>query len=104
MLADHAFDPATPGFVGATVELPLGPAAPGIVGATTELPPGAAAPGIVGATTGRPLDWAVTGKRLALRHGFLTVRSPRWAAVSGPPSPGLEASIARMEEDLAAAT
>ncbi|MGK5685071.1 glutamate-cysteine ligase family protein [Actinoplanes sp. URMC 104] len=77
LIAEHAFAPATPGFVGAAVDLPL------------------AAPGL-----SDPM-LATLAVRPALRHGFLTARSPRVAVVSGPPSPGLEASIARMSEDLA---
>ncbi|WP_307834549.1 glutamate-cysteine ligase family protein [Paractinoplanes lichenicola] len=69
LLAEHAFAPATPGFVGVTVELPA----------------------------------ALTGRH-QLRHGFLSPRSPGTAALSGPPSPGLEAGIARMADDLDAAT
>ncbi|MFG1992888.1 glutamate-cysteine ligase family protein [Actinoplanes sp. NPDC048988] len=71
LLASHAFDPATPGFVGASLELPV-----------------AAAP----------------SHRVPLRHGFLDARSARVAVVSGPPSPGLAACLARMSDDLAAAS
>ncbi|WP_250008626.1 glutamate-cysteine ligase family protein [Actinoplanes sp. M2I2] len=77
LLAEHAFAPATPGFVGAEVDLPLD--APGLPAA------------LLTALTFRPV----------LRHGFLTARSPRLAVVSGPPSPGLEACLARMADDLA---
>ncbi|MFF5081803.1 glutamate-cysteine ligase family protein [Actinoplanes sp. NPDC000266] len=69
LVASHAFDPATPGFVGASLELPV-----------------AAAP----------------SHRVPLRHGFLDARSARVAVVSGPPSPGLAACLARMTDDLAA--
>ncbi|WP_308121036.1 glutamate-cysteine ligase family protein [Paractinoplanes bogorensis] len=65
LVAEHAFAPATPGFVGATVDRP----------------------------------GAGRGERIPLRHGFRTEAG----AVSGPPSPGLEACIARMDDDLAAA-
>ncbi|WP_433383727.1 glutamate-cysteine ligase family protein [Actinoplanes sp. CA-142083] len=79
LVAGRAFDPAPPGFVGAAVDVPL--AAPG-------LPPASA----------RQL-----AARPALRHGFVTARSPRLAVVSGPPSPGLTASLSRMTDDLRAA-
>ncbi|XVV17009.1 hypothetical protein ACQP2X_22325 [Actinoplanes sp. CA-131856] len=69
LIASHAFDPAAPGFVGASLELPV-----------------AAAP----------------SHRVPLRHGFLDARSARVAVVSGPPSPGLAACLARMSDDLAA--
>jgi glutamate--cysteine ligase len=75
-LADRALDPAAPGFVGAAVDLPL--AAPGLP------------PALVEALAGRP----------PLRHGFRTARSPRLIVVSGPPSPGLEACLDRMTQDL----
>ncbi|MCY1140930.1 glutamate-cysteine ligase family protein [Actinoplanes sp. Pm04-4] len=77
LLAEHAFAPATPGFVGAEVDLPLG--APGLPTA------------LLTALALRPV----------LRHGFLTASSPRMAVVSGPPSPGLEACLSRMADDLA---
>ncbi|GAA0484104.1 hypothetical protein Ade02nite_95990 [Paractinoplanes deccanensis] len=70
LIAAHAFDPATPGFVGATLDLPV---------------------------------TAAPAQRVPLRHGFLDPRSPHLATVSGPPSPGLAASLARMRDDLAAA-
>ena len=76
LLADHAFAPATPGFVGAAVDLPL--SAPGMPDA------------LLTALALRPV----------LRHGFLTASSPSVAVVSGPPSPGLEACLDRMAEDL----
>ncbi|MFI5891881.1 glutamate-cysteine ligase family protein [Actinoplanes sp. NPDC051513] len=79
LIAGRAFDPAPPGFVGAAVDLPL--ASPG-------LPAG---------------DVARLATRPALRHGFLTARSPRLAVVSGPPSPGLAVSLSRMTDDLRAA-
>ena len=77
LLADHAFTPATPGFVGAAIDLPAaGPAL---------------AADVLAALATRPV----------LRHGFLTARSPRAAVLSGPPSPGVEACLARMADDLA---
>ena len=78
LLADHAFTPAVPGFVGAAIDLPV------------------AGPGL--AEDAR----AALATRPVLRHGFLTVRSPRAAVLSGPPSPGVEACLARMADDLAA--
>ncbi|MCO8274248.1 glutamate-cysteine ligase family protein [Actinoplanes sp. TRM 88003] len=77
LLTEHAFSPATPGFVGAEVDLPLGP--PGLPDA------------LLTALALRPV----------LRHGFLTARSARLAVVSGPPSPGLETCLDRMADDLA---
>ncbi|MEU7901418.1 glutamate-cysteine ligase family protein [Actinoplanes sp. NPDC049118] len=76
LVADQAFTPGMPGFVGVAVDLLLDrPALPGT-------PPGSPA------------------ERPRLRHGFLTAGSARVAVVSGPPSPGVEASAARMTEDL----
>ena len=77
LLAEHAFAPATPGFVGAEVDLPLG------------------SPGLPDAL------FTALALRPTLRHGFLTARSARLAVVSGPPSPGLETCLARMADDLA---
>lgn len=79
LLAARAFAPATPGFVGAAVDLPL--AAPGL------------SPALVEALDARP----------PLRHGFRTARSARLVVVSGPPSPGLEACVERMAQDLSLA-
>lgn len=79
LLAGRAFDPAPPGFVGAAIDVPLAP------------------PGLPPATLARLVA------RPALRHGFLTARSARLAVVSGPPSPGLAASLSRMTDDLRAA-
>ncbi|GGQ61136.1 glutamate-cysteine ligase family protein [Couchioplanes azureus] len=77
LLADRAFAPARPGFVGAAVDLLL------------------SQPGLPGSLTGSLLT-----ERPRLRHGFVTVRSPRIAVVSGPPSPGIDAAIARLGDDL----
>src|SRR5262249_25372460 len=63
-----------------------------------------APPGFVGAAVDVPLATpaSLTG-RTPLRHGFLTTRSPRLAVLSGPPSPGLAVSPARMPDALRAA-
>jgi glutamate--cysteine ligase len=71
LVADQAFAPGLPGFVGVAVDLLLD----------------------------RPEPAAAAG-RVPLRHGFLTAGSARVVVVSGPPSPGLDASAARMTEDL----
>nr|BFE71613.1 hypothetical protein GCM10020092_049140 [Actinoplanes digitatis] len=76
LVADTAFAPGMPGFVGLAVDLLLDEPVP------------SADPG------GTP------GERRPLRHGFLTARSARIVTVSGPPSPGIESSAARMTEDL----
>ncbi|AGZ43118.1 glutamate-cysteine ligase family protein [Actinoplanes friuliensis] len=76
LVADHAFAPGLPGFVGLAVDLLLDQ--PGLP------------PPVAGSLRHRP----------RLRHGFLTSRSERVLVVSGPPSPGLESSAARMTEDL----
>ncbi|MEV6348201.1 glutamate-cysteine ligase family protein [Actinoplanes sp. NPDC051851] len=62
-----------------------------------------AVPGFVGIAVDLLLDpaCAPTGRR-SLRHGFLDARSPRVMVVSGPPSPGLEVALRRMQDDLAA--
>jgi len=78
-IAERAFAPGAPGFVGAAIDLLL------------------ARPGLPGPAL------AALGLRPALRHGFLTARSARVAVVSGPPSPGLETCLARMAEDLPSA-
>jgi len=65
-LADHAFAPGLPGFVGLAVDLLLD-------------------------RPGQPRHPAGTAQRLPLLHGFLTARSARVMVVSGPPSPGLDA-------------
>lgn len=72
LIAGHAFAPGLPGFVGLTVDLLLD----------------------------RPGQPAGPAGRLPLRHGFLAARSARVLVVSGPPSPGVDASAARMTEDL----
>jgi glutamate--cysteine ligase len=77
LIADHAFAPGPPGFVGAAVDLPL--PAPGLPPTLTE---------------------SLRAERPPLRHGFLTARSSRLVVVSGPPSPGLEACVARLADDL----
>ncbi|MEV4640053.1 glutamate-cysteine ligase family protein [Actinoplanes sp. NPDC049548] len=77
LIADAAFEPARPGFVGAAVDLLL------------------SHPGLPGSLTGSLLT-----ERPRLRHGFLTARSPRVVVVSGPPSPGIDVAIARLAEDL----
>ena len=70
LLAEQAFAPATPGFVGCEIDLPvLRPTAP--------------------------------AGRAPRRHGFLTTSDPHTAVLSGPPSPGIEACLARMADDLA---
>ena len=56
-----------------------------------------AVPGLVGVELDVP--GAVAGRR-HLRHGFVAPRAAGVVTVSGPPSPGLEASIARMADDL----
>ncbi|PRY32946.1 glutamate-cysteine ligase family protein [Pseudosporangium ferrugineum] len=77
LVADTAFAPSRPGFVGVAVDLLL------------------AHPGLPGPFTG-----SLVAERPRLRHGFLTARSARVAVVSGPPSPGIDVAIARMAEDL----
>ncbi|MFI6071329.1 glutamylcysteine synthetase [Actinoplanes sp. NPDC051343] len=57
-------------------------------------------PGFVGAALDRPGRAGLP--RQALRHGFLISRAGGVVTVSGPPSPGLESSLTRMAEDLAA--
>ncbi|GIE98928.1 glutamate-cysteine ligase family protein [Paractinoplanes rishiriensis] len=79
LIAARAVAPGPPGFVGAAVDLLLDR-------------PGLPAPAVE-ALAGRP----------PLRHGFLTARSPRVVAVSGPPSPGLATCLDRMADDLARA-
>ncbi|MEU4222085.1 glutamate-cysteine ligase family protein, partial [Actinoplanes sp. NPDC026623] len=69
LVADQAFAPALPGFVGLAVDLLLDPPGP-------------------------------PAQRVPLRHGFLAAGSARVAVVSGPPSPGIDSSAARMAEDL----
>ena len=69
-------------------EQALRPGRPGFTGLTVDLP----------GPAGGPLP-----ERVRLRHGFLDARAPGVAVVSGPPSPGIEASIDRMTEDLAMA-
>ncbi|ROP27419.1 glutamate-cysteine ligase family protein [Couchioplanes caeruleus] len=78
LLAGSAFAPARPGFVGAAVDLLL------------------SQPGLPGSLTGSLVE-----ERPRLRHGYLTARSPRVAVVSGPPSPGIDAALARLTDDLA---
>ncbi|MCA2218328.1 glutamate-cysteine ligase family protein [Jidongwangia harbinensis] len=75
-LARHALTPGPPGFVGAEVELLL--ARPGLPSS------------LIGSLAARP----------PLRHGFLAARSARVLVVSGPPSPGLDACLSRMADDL----
>ncbi|MFI5494132.1 glutamate-cysteine ligase family protein [Actinoplanes sp. NPDC051859] len=77
LLAASAFTPARPGFVGAAVDLLV------------------TQPGLPG-----PLTRSLHSQQPRLRHGFLTARSPRVAVVSGPPSPGIDAAISRMTDDL----
>ncbi|SFE33455.1 glutamate--cysteine ligase [Actinoplanes philippinensis] len=62
-------------------------------------------PGFVGIAVDLLVDpaWAPAGRR-SLRHGFLDARSPQVLVVSGPPSPGLEVALRRMNDDLAAST
>jgi glutamate--cysteine ligase len=60
-----------------------------------------AAPGFVG--TAVDLPGTVPGRR-HLRHGFLATRAPGVVTVSGPPSPGIAAAVARMADDLRVAT
>jgi glutamate--cysteine ligase len=77
LIADQAFAPGPPGFVGAAADLLL--SAPG-------LPP--------------TLAGSLRTERPPLRHGLLTARSSRVVVVSGPPSPGLAACVARLAEDM----
>ncbi|MGW4943129.1 glutamate-cysteine ligase family protein [Actinoplanes sp. NPDC004185] len=76
LVAEHAFTPGLPGFVGLSVDLLLDePGLPeSLVGSLRERPP--------------------------LRHGLLGARSARIAVVSGPPSPGIDVVAERMTEDL----
>lgn len=76
LIADHAFAPGPPGFVGLAVDLLLD--RPGLPGSLVHS----------------------LGERPPLRHGFLTARSARVVVVSGPPSPGIDIAAARMTEDL----
>lgn len=78
LIADSAFAPALPGFVGAAVDLLV------------------SRPGLPGSLTG-----SLVTERPRLRHGYLTARSPRIAVVSGPPSPGIDAALDRLTDDLA---
>jgi len=77
LVADRAFAPGLPGFVGLAVDLLL------------------AEPGLPAAPAGSQRE------RTPLRHGFLSARSPRVVVVSGPPSPGIDVCAERMAEDLA---
>jgi glutamate--cysteine ligase len=76
LIADQAFAPGVPGFVGAAVDLLLD------------------RPGLPGSLVGSLAD------RAPLRHGYMTARSSRVVVVSGPPSPGVEVCLARMADDL----
>ena len=76
LIADQAFAPGLPGFVGVDVDLLLDQ--PGLPGSLVES----------------------LAERPPLRHGFMTARSARVVVVSGPPSPGIDAADARMAEDL----
>jgi len=84
LVADRAFTPGLPGFVGLAVDLLLDE--PGLPASPPGLP--ASPPG----------PWR---ERTPLRHGFLSARSPRVLVVSGPPSPGIDVCAERMAEDLA---
>lgn len=77
LLAGSAFTPSRPGFVGAAVDLLV------------------SQPGLPASLAG-----SLAAERPRLRHGFLTARSRRVAVVSGPPSPGIDAAIARLADDL----
>ncbi|MGA5298467.1 glutamate-cysteine ligase family protein [Nucisporomicrobium flavum] len=77
LVADTALAPARPGFVGAAVDLLI------------------SEPGLPVS-----LSASLAAERPRLRHGFLTARSPRVVVVSGPPSPGIDAAITRLADDL----
>ncbi|MFI5934498.1 glutamate-cysteine ligase family protein [Actinoplanes sp. NPDC051494] len=70
LIADAACTPSRPGFVGAAVDLLLAEPA------------------------------AVPAGRVPLRHGYLLAHSRRVVEISGPPSPGVDAAVERMTEDL----
>jgi glutamate--cysteine ligase len=92
LLASSAFAPSHPGLVGLTVPLP----AAGTTALTAApLLTARSAPALPTPT----MVTALPGSRFPLRHGFA-----RAYAVSGPPSPGLEAALTRMTEDLAQAS
>ena len=76
LIAQQAFATGLPGLVGVDVDLLLDQ--PGLPGSLVES----------------------LAERPPLRHGYLTARSARVIAVSGPPSPGLDVAAARMAEDL----